>query len=1268
MAEFENSHGAGGAFEAIAAGQVGPGDTITSNGTQYVVGNSGQLVPKALSDNIASRLSGGSTEVSSSGAGTKYLKTEGAITYGALKVSQLTAADKAAISGSDRHTIRDDGTITFKDTDGTTQVVPQGVDKATIDLSYFSADVLTKAADIQYFGQNTGVSATDMNSVATSFGLDPTDISVSTKVQAILKAAGYTPGDNENFYGSNSAVDVGAQILVERNAQKPTNQDLIDAGIDPNEVTVVNSRTANAYYLEQEMNKRNLNQSDTAGRFGSTTPFLTGKSKNIEELRTEGDNLVRKYQPGYKGSAYELDMLEWDLVKKKKEEEGGTAGGSTNSGSANVVTGGNYNTGQYNPTGGDSGSSYTGPNFVSTPNLNTVTPNTPSGTYEVNLPNYSKCLDSQMTQFKTRATDQAKMYQPQTQSEMEQKALNDPEYEAPAFENVQYTNRFGMSMYVQHINGKPTQPIPPGYTRVAVVEANQGGMIQGYNEGNLVNPALNFKPGGTVEEAEGGFRINYGGENGSSQLYGSAEDAGAANQQGLSNIGLPDYNAYLSQQGVDQSLGGYDETAYQTAYQSYISDPATLEQMSSDAAAKAASEAAAAQTANIGGEQAETQTGVTVEELEQANRDLSAQATIAPGGAVAAAPVSYLDPNQYGTVTESTAGQALGTAPMVTSDQVAQIETATQAIGPGYEGFSVDQYRDMALDMSVGKIPYEARFDPDGNGKVTSEEALAIQRGDFVVEPTPEESAYIAPKANQVTANQASTAIKEAVDGKQKVDADGTPLFDAEGNPIMEGGMSASQSTGPTKNITAAQSQKQKVDPTTGQPMFTTGVDADGNEIQVPVMEAASSVSGLDAAQGSSTDVTGEPTRKEETGEMIAGGNQSLSSVDQTKVDATFGTGEVAAASVKDELATLMEDFEGGNTPAWAAGSMRKAMAVLSARGIGASSMAGQAIVQAAMEAALPIAQIDTANKQQVAMFKAEQRASFLQMDFDQDFQAKVANAAKVSEIANLNFTAEQQVALENSKNANSMNIANLSAKNALVLSEAAALAQMDVSNLNNLQTAAVQNAQNFLQIDMANLSNSQQTALYKQQSVVNSILSDQSAANAAQQFNATSQNQTDQFFANLAASVSQFNAAQQNAMKQYNAGEVNSLLEFNAGIQNQREMFNAQNYLVVAQANAQWRQNLSTINTSAANASNMEYAQTVNALTLKNLDEIWQRERDSMDYSFTNSENNSDRALSLLLGELDLTAIRESMKAEEKTALGSLLTKVFFSWGTGKT
>jgi hypothetical protein len=432
---------------------------------------------------------------------------------------------------------------------------------------------------------------------------------------------------------------------------------------------------------------------------------------------------------------------------------------------------------------------------------------------------------------------------------------------------------------------------------------------------------------------------------------------------------------------------------------------------------------------------------------------------------------------------------------------------------------------------------------------------------------------------------------------------------------------------------------------------------ADLSDTITAQQQTGTAVSNLDAATSQSKDVTGKPTRTEQTGEMV-----KETGVNQAQVGQAFGTGEIQAASVQNELASLMQQFDGGQTPAWAAGSMRAATATMAARGLGASSLAGQAIVQAAMEAALPIAQIDASNKQQTALFKAEQRAKFLQIDFDQAFQAKVLNAAKVAEIANMNFTAQQQIALENSKAANTMALQNLTNKQALIMSEAAALSQIDMSNLNNRQQAEVQNAQNFLQVDMANLNNSQQTAMFKNQSLVSSILSDQAATNASLQFNATSENQTNQFFANLAASVNQFNAAQVNAMKQYNADEVNALLEFNATIQNQREMFNAQNYLVVAQANAQWRQNLSTINTSAANESNMDYAQTVNGLTIKSLDEVWQRERDLMDYAFTQSENVADRALSILMADKQMESVMAQLDSQEDTALGELLTKVFFS------
>ena len=162
--------------------------------------------------------------------------------------------------------------------------------------------------------------------------------------------------------------------------------------------------------------------------------------------------------------------------------------------------------------------------------------------------------------------------------------------------------------------------------------------------------------------------------------------------------------------------------------------------------------------------------------------------------------------------------------------------------------------------------------------------------------------------------------------------------------------------------------------------------DAQVEAAQIDPTEASSL--GLDAAQidPEEAQTVDAPDALEATEDQLIDG----SAVDDEQVAETFGEGEVEAASVKDELDTLMEDFEGGNTPAWAAGAMRAAStAQMKARGLSSSSMAGMAIVQAAMESALPIAQMDVSNKQQMAMFKAEQRAKFMGMKFDQDFQAK---------------------------------------------------------------------------------------------------------------------------------------------------------------------------------------------------------------------------------------------------------------------------------------
>jgi len=443
-------------------------------------------------------------------------------------------------------------------------------------------------------------------------------------------------------------------------------------------------------------------------------------------------------------------------------------------------------------------------------------------------------------------------------------------------------------------------------------------------------------------------------------------------------------------------------------------------------------------------------------------------------------------------------------------------------------------------------------------------------------------------------------------------------------------------------------------------------VEAQKSEGPTKTIEAqtkdTTKVSDLEAAQGEATKVEDAPTRTLQVGEMIDG-----SAVDQTKVAEAFGTGEVKAASMQDELTTLMDQFEGGNTPPWAAGAMRKATAVMAQRGLGASSMAGQAIIQAAMEASLPIAQIDTANKQQMALAKAEQRAKFMQIEFDQNFQTKVMNAAKVSEIANMNFTADQQVALENAKMAQTMNLTNLNNKQALVMAEAAQISQLEMASLSNEQQAQVQNAQNFLQIDMANLNNEQQTEIFKAQTLANTVLSDTASQNATEQFNAANETQTSQFNATMKSQLNQFNSAQVNAMNQFNAGEANAIQKFNSELQAAREQFNAQMYAQIAQANAKWRQDTTTANTAAANQSNFQFAKDVNGLTNKAIDEIWQRERDIMNFAFTGAENAKERTMNLLLGDKELAKVRMQLdEAQDNAFTENIFSLLFGSGGIG--
>ena len=510
----------------------------------------------------------------------------------------------------------------------------------------------------------------------------------------------------------------------------------------------------------------------------------------------------------------------------------------------------------------------------------------------------------------------------------------------------------------------------------------------------------------------------------------------------------------------------------------------------------------------------------------------------------------------------------------------------------------------------------------------------------------------------------------------------------------------------------------------------------------------------------------------------VAARLDSFSVDNETLAEAVQGNVN-AQDTVQGQLANLMRQFDDG-TPVWAAGAMRAANAAMAARGLGGSSMAGAAIVQAAMESAIPIAaqdaqvfqQMNLANldkRQQVALANAsaqqglalqnlnnEQQAALqnsvnafqlqaqdlsnmqqtvlanaqikaslqgqnlsnrqqanlataaryaevanmnlnnrqqtalqnnannLQVELsnlsnrqqsyianaqleaalqnqvlDNQQQVAIQNAARFSEAANIQFSAEQQAQLHNSELMKTIGLTELNADQAATLQNAAQVASMDMANLNNRQQAAVQNAQSFLQTDLANLNNEQQTAIFKSQQNINALLSDQAAENAAEQFNAASENQTNQFFADLQANISRFNVDQKNAISQFNAGEENATARFNVQLEAAREQFNAQNSLVVAQANAKWRQDISTMKTAAQNQANLEAAKTANAMTSKAMDEVLQKERDIMAYAFRQSENAYDRETQMLLADKreDLAKFEADMM--EDAAKGELAVRL---------
>lgn len=143
-------------------------------------------------------------------------------------------------------------------------------------------------------------------------------------------------------------------------------------------------------------------------------------------------------------------------------------------------------------------------------------------------------------------------------------------------------------------------------------------------------------------------------------------------------------------------------------------------------------------------------------------------------------------------------------------------------------------------------------------------------------------------------------------------------------------------------------------------------------------------------------------------------------------------TGEVSAASLmRYQLAELMQDVEAGNAP-WADAAARKADQLMLKRGVGASTMAGAAISQAILEAAMPIAQYDAGVHGQMDIQNLRNRQEAMLSNVAAQNAAAQFNASNTQELDTFMAEMRDRVLRFNAEQMNQMEQFNVDQANAV--------------------------------------------------------------------------------------------------------------------------------------------------------------------------------------------------------------------------------------------
>ena len=293
-----------------------------------------------------------------------------------------------------------------------------------------------------------------------------------------------------------------------------------------------------------------------------------------------------------------------------------------------------------------------------------------------------------------------------------------------------------------------------------------------------------------------------------------------------------------------------------------------------------------------------------------------------------------------------------------------------------------------------------------------------------------------------------------------------------------------------------------------------------------------------------------------------------------------------ALDTVEGQLSKLMKSFDDG-TPSWASGAIRAANAALAGRGLGASSMAATAVLTAAMESALPIAQQDAQVFNNMNLTNLNNRQ-----------QVSLSNAAAQQGLSLANLSNEQQANLQKSANAFALQTQNLSNRQTVEVSNAQIRATLQGKNLDNTQQSNIAIASRFAEAANINLSNKQQAAMQDSVGALQTNLA-----------NLTAKSQSYITSANLAANLQGQVLTNDQQVAITNAARYSEVSNITFSADQQRVLHNSSLMQSIGLAELSTEQAAVLQNAAnfagmdMANLSNLQQAQVENAKNFLNID-----------------------------------------------------------------